>query len=85
MRPYDIVRSLSQQLTLRRFPRREDVDRANFSRLQALETETAKYQSTDGGNANEASRNKMLSNFMAPPLLTLKVDAQVCLQHSVIA
>ena len=66
-------------ITLHRFPRREDVDMANFSRLEALKTELATYRSVDAGNANEASRNKMLSNFLAPPLLTLKVDAQVCL------
>ena len=50
---------------------------ANISRLEALKTEHATYQSVDAGNASEASRNKMLSNFLAPPLLTLKVDAQV--------
>ena len=55
---------------------------ANFSRLKALETESVVFKSTDGGNANEASRNNMLSNFLAAPLLTLKVDAQVCLQRS---
>ena len=54
---------------------------ANFSRLKALGTESQVYKSFDGGNASEASRNNMLSNFMAAPLLTLKVDAQVCLQH----
>ena len=54
---------------------------ANLSRLKALKTETATYKSVDGGNANEASRNNMLSNFLALPLLTLKVDAQVSLQR----
>ena len=79
MRSYDVVTSPSQWLNLCRFPRREDVDMANFSRLKLLETESAVYKSLDGGNASEASRNNMLSNFLAVPLLTLKVDAQVCL------
>lgn len=57
---------------------------ANFSRLKALGTEGTVFKSTDGGNASEASRNNMLSNFLAVPLLTLKVDAQVCLQRSMI-
>ena len=55
---------------------------ANFSRLKALGTDSTVYKSIDGGNASEASRNNMLSNFLAAPLLTLKVDAQVCLQRS---
>jgi len=54
---------------------------ANFSRLKALETESKTYKSVDGGNASEASRNNMLNNFLAVPMLTLKVDAQVCLQR----
>lgn len=52
---------------------------ANFSRLEALKTEYATFKSADGGKASEASRNNMLSNFLAPALLTLKIDAQVCL------
>jgi DUF1365 family protein len=57
---------------------------ANFSRLKALGTESKTYKSYDGGNANEASRNNMLNNFLAAPLLTLKVDAQVCHQRLII-
>ncbi|WWC92397.1 uncharacterized protein L201_007354 [Kwoniella dendrophila CBS 6074] len=62
------------------FPRREDVDRANQTRLNQLNTDGYSYVSTDGGNITDpAQREKLLGNFMASKFLELKVDAQVML------
>ncbi len=61
-----------------RFPRREEVDRANSGRLSGLQTEAMTYTAQDGGPlALTDSGKKMLSNFMAPEVLTLRKDAQV--------
>ncbi|WVQ85854.1 hypothetical protein IAT38_008022 [Cryptococcus sp. DSM 104549] len=65
------------------FPRREDVDRANLSRLQQLKTEGYTYNSVDGGKSEPAQREKLLSNFMAPKSIELKIDAQVMLIKNV--
>ncbi|OCF54639.1 ATP-dependent DNA helicase PIF1 [Kwoniella mangroviensis CBS 10435] len=62
------------------FPRREDVDRANGTRLNQLNTDGYSYMSTDSGQITDPiQREKLLSNFMAPKFLELKVDAQVML------
>lgn len=62
------------------FPRREEVDRANSGRLSGLQTEAMTYTAQDGGPlALTDSGKKMLSNFMAPEVLTLRKDAQVML------
>ncbi|WVW80758.1 hypothetical protein I302_102744 [Kwoniella bestiolae CBS 10118] len=62
------------------FPRREDVDRANQTRLNQLNTDGYSYASTDGGHLTDPiQREKLLSNFMAAKFLELKVDAQVML------
>lgn len=67
-----------------RFPRREDVDRSNSGRMNRLTTEEHKYAAIDGGTITDPKqREKMLSNFMAPAVLTLKVDAQVMLIKNV--
>jgi ATP-dependent DNA helicase PIF1 len=66
------------------FPRREDVDRANKTRLEALNTEGWSYTSTDGGTLTDpAQRDKVLSNMMASQLIELKIDAQVMLIKNV--
>lgn len=66
------------------FPRREDVDRANSMRLTSLSTDGWSYEALDGGSVTDrAQREKMLSNFMAPALIFLKVDAQVMLIKNV--
>jgi len=59
------------------FPRREDVDKANKERMDKLEGHSFDYKATDGGTADERSRENMLNNFMAPKSLVLKVNAQV--------
>ncbi|WVR08671.1 hypothetical protein IAU60_005729 [Kwoniella sp. DSM 27419] len=62
------------------FPRREDVDRSNATRLNQLGTDGFSYSSTDGGVVTDpAQREKLLGNFMAPQFLELKVDCQVML------
>jgi ATP-dependent DNA helicase PIF1 len=49
-----------------------------------LRTEEAKFTSSDGGTLTDPDhRNKMLSNFMAPQTLLLRVDAQVMLIKNV--
>ena len=62
------------------FPRREDVERSNQSRLAQLNTDGWSYIALDGGAITDhVQREKILNNFMAAPHLKLKVDAQVML------
>jgi ATP-dependent DNA helicase PIF1 len=61
------------------FPRREDVDRANSTKLQELNEDGWTYPATDGGTAEVTQRAKLLANFMAPESLPLKINAQVML------
>ncbi len=65
------------------FPRREDVDRANSARLNALRTESWTYQASDGPGPPSDQRDKVLSNMMAPQTIILKKDAQVMLIKNV--
>lgn len=63
-----------------RFPRREDVERSNVSRMTNLRTEQHTYCSNDGGTLqDEQAREKLLANFMAAKSLQLRVGAQVML------
>lgn len=67
-------------LTGGRFPRREDVDRANTARMHGLQTTSKSFDARDGGLLPAGpQREKMLANFMAPPVLHLRIDAQVML------
>ena len=61
------------------FPRREEVDRANFERLNALKTPAQTYPSVDSGSLDGEQRERVLSNFMALKSLCLKEGAQVML------
>jgi ATP-dependent DNA helicase PIF1 len=61
------------------FPRREDVDRSNTSRLNALNTNGWSYNAVDGGTVDPLQREKLLSNFMAAKHIVIKQDAQVML------
>ncbi|TFY61840.1 hypothetical protein EVJ58_g4258 [Rhodofomes roseus] len=62
------------------FPLRQDVDRANATRMQSLDTQVQTYTATDGGTLHDdQQREKMLNNFMVPRALSLKVGAQVML------
>ncbi|GJE90946.1 ATP-dependent DNA helicase PIF1 [Phanerochaete sordida] len=62
------------------FPRREDVERANGTRMRTLNTETHEYTASHGGKLFGTEQGeKLLTNFMAPGKLTLKLGAQVML------
>lgn len=62
------------------FPRREDVDRANSTKLNALNADGYTYPAIDGGAVTDlVQRAKLLSNFMAPDSLQLRLHAQVML------
>ncbi|KAK4225565.1 ATP-dependent DNA helicase PIF1 [Podospora fimiseda] len=59
------------------FPRRNEVERSNQKRLEALPGEVRRYEAFDTGNV--AVRDKLLANMMAPPTIELKKKAQVML------
>lgn len=66
-----------------RFPRREDVERSNSTRMRTLNTETHEYTASHGGKlAGSEQGERLLTNFMAPGKLTLKLGAQVPLSSS---
>ncbi|KDQ61420.1 hypothetical protein JAAARDRAFT_54792 [Jaapia argillacea MUCL 33604] len=65
------------------FPRREDVDRSNTTRLSRLPTQSQTFFASDTGQIEGPQREKMLANFMAPSQLTLRVDSQVMLIKNV--
>jgi ATP-dependent DNA helicase PIF1 len=66
------------------FPRREDVERSNTFRLNALDAETQTYTASDTGAVTDpVQREKMLANFMALHQLELRVGAQVMLIKNV--
>ncbi|KAL9937554.1 hypothetical protein V8E36_003963 [Tilletia maclaganii] len=61
------------------FPRREDVERSNTNRLQALESTMKRYDAIDSGRLASEQREKLLANFIAPKTLHIKLNAQVML------
>ncbi|KAK4689254.1 ATP-dependent DNA helicase PIF1, partial [Tremellales sp. Uapishka_1] len=66
------------------FPRREDVDRSNNARINALNTEGWSYVAQDGGAiVDPVARAKILSNFMATSHIMIKEQAQVMLIKNV--
>ncbi|WVQ95472.1 hypothetical protein IAU59_002569 [Kwoniella sp. CBS 9459] len=66
------------------FPRREDVDKSNSTRLRQLNTDGYSYSAVDGGAVTDpVQREKLLANFMAPGFIELKIDAQVMLIKNV--
>ncbi|CUS20186.1 LAQU0S01e00936g1_1 [Lachancea quebecensis] len=57
---------------------RNEVERANMSRLKNLPGECHTYHAIDGGDMrDQETKEKLLSNFLAPKELRLKVGAQV--------
>lgn len=57
---------------------RNEVDRANNSRLMKLPGKTHIFRAIDGGDLkDEELRDKLLQNFLAPRELQLKIGAQV--------
>ncbi len=65
-----------------RFPRREDVDRANNNRLVSIGADLHTFKAADGPNDSDTVKN-ILVNMMAPPVIQLKKDAQVMLIKNV--
>ncbi|CEL61663.1 DNA repair and recombination protein pif1, mitochondrial OS=Schizosaccharomyces pombe (strain 972 / ATCC 24843) GN=pif1 PE=1 SV=1 [Rhizoctonia solani AG-1 IB] len=66
------------------FPRREDVERSNNSRMAALPGKEESFPARDAGTITDpVQRDKMLQNFMAPKELSLKVNAQVMLLKNI--
>ena len=62
------------------FPTRQEVERANLTRMNNLGGNSMVFQAVDGGTIkDDAQRTKLLSNCMAPLSLTLKKGAQVML------
>ncbi|KAF7331703.1 ATP-dependent DNA helicase PIF1 [Mycena kentingensis (nom. inval.)] len=61
------------------FPLRNEVDRANSTRLASLTTSPNVFNSRDSGSAPEDKRKKLLESMMAPQELVLKAGAQVML------
>lgn len=59
------------------FPRREQVDYANNSRLNSLPGKAYKFEAHDTGDPQ--IKDRLLANMMAPKSLTLKKNAQVML------
>lgn len=47
--------------------------------MMSLTTEEREYDATDGGTLAKDQRDKILTNFMAPEKLTLRIGAQVML------
>lgn len=66
------------------FPTRNEVERANSERLHHLQGQVEIFEARDGGAiVDKAQRDKLLSNCMAPELITLKKGAQVMLIKNV--
>lgn len=66
------------------FPTRNEVERANSNRLSMLQGEHYVFEARDGGAIiDKAQRDKLLSNCMAPEVITLKKGSQVMLIKNV--
>lgn len=61
------------------FPHREDVDKANKERLIQIKGFGQSYEARDTGQLPSDQLEKVLSQFMAPPKIFLKKEAQVML------
>lgn len=59
------------------FATRNEVERANKRRLNALPGEAVSYRAIDSGSLQEPQKSALLLNFLAPQDLLLKKDAQV--------
>lgn len=63
-----------------RFPTRTEVDNANFARMHRLSGEEMTFDALDSGAIQDAkTRERLLANCMAPPVIQLKKGAQVML------
>lgn len=67
-------------MLLFRFPTRYEVENANAFKMRDLMGKEYSFRAEDSGTTIDVpQRDKLLSNCMAPPLLTLKKGAQVML------
>jgi ATP-dependent DNA helicase PIF1 len=66
------------------FPTRNEVENANFTRMKQLQGKEFVFEARDGGAiVDKQQRDKLLSNCMAPEIITLKKGAQVMLIKNV--
>jgi ATP-dependent DNA helicase PIF1 len=62
------------------FPTRQEVDRANATRMQQLHGSTFTFEARDGGTiTNKEQRDRLLANCMVPEQIFMKKGAQVML------
>jgi ATP-dependent DNA helicase PIF1 len=62
------------------FPTRQEVEKANAERLRGLQGDLFPFPAKDGGSiTDKTGRDRLLSNSLAPELITLKKGAQVML------
>ncbi|KAG4304852.1 hypothetical protein PORY_001905 [Pneumocystis oryctolagi] len=61
------------------FPTRNEVDKANATRMRALSGTLRTFEALDSGTVDKVQRDKLLSNCMAPARIDLKEGAQVML------
>ncbi|TIB69249.1 hypothetical protein E3Q18_00259 [Wallemia mellicola] len=61
------------------YPLRQQVDQSNTGRMNQLDGDTKTYTALDSGELPIDQRDKVLSNFMAPKQLHLKLGCQVML------
>jgi ATP-dependent DNA helicase PIF1 len=67
-------------LILNSFPTRGEVENANAYKMKSLQGKEYVFQALDSGTARDIpTRDKLLSNLMAPPMIKLKKGAQVML------
>jgi ATP-dependent DNA helicase PIF1 len=65
------------------FPMRHEVERANSTRLAALQSPPVSYDARDSGSATPEKRKAVLAGMMVPERLVLKKGAQVMLVKNV--
>jgi ATP-dependent DNA helicase PIF1 len=65
------------------FPMRHEVERANSTRLAALQSPPVSYDARDSGSASPDKRKAVLAGMMVPERLVLKKGAQVMLVKNV--
>ena len=65
------------------FPMRHEVERANSTRLAALQSPPVSYDARDSGSAAPDKRKAVLAGMMVPERLVLKKGAQVMLVKNV--
>jgi len=73
------ILTIDEILPTELFPLRNEVEKANASRLKALPSHTHTFISRDSGSASPERRATVLSNMVAQARLYLKTNAQVML------